>query len=88
MDAQAYPASLAAGHHDPYMFDSTHFENLLTENSTRLFVPDDQLQIKIVEVGHRGRYLAMRQEPWEFLVRDPGILSRLRIAHQISSSRV
>jgi len=54
MDAHAYPASLAAAPHDPYMFDTAHFESLLTENSTRLFVADDQLQIKIVEVGHRG----------------------------------
>ena len=58
MDAQTDTASLAAGH-NPYMFDSDHFEKLLTEHSERLFVGDHELQIKIVEVGHRGTRVRM-----------------------------
>lgn len=64
MEAHAYLASLAAAPHDPYMFDTAHFENLLTENSARLFVADDELQIKIVEVGHRGNDVS--QGSWEY----------------------
>jgi len=37
------------------MFDSAHFENLLTQHSERIFVADNELQIKIVEVGNRGK---------------------------------
>jgi len=54
MATPTYPASLAPTQCDPYIFDTAHFDNLLNQNSKRLFVPDDQLQIKVVEVGHRG----------------------------------
>ncbi|KAF1925389.1 uncharacterized protein M421DRAFT_240610 [Didymella exigua CBS 183.55] len=38
---------------DPYIFDTSHFENLLRENSERTLVSDDELQIKVVEVGNK-----------------------------------
>ncbi|KAF2111930.1 hypothetical protein BDV96DRAFT_580879 [Lophiotrema nucula] len=53
MAAPNYPASLAPSQSDPYVFDTAHFDNLLNQNSKRLFVADDQLQIKVVEVGYR-----------------------------------
>jgi len=55
MAAQTNPASLVTTNHNPYMFDSAHFENLLTQHSERIFVADNELQIKIVEVGNRGK---------------------------------
>ncbi|PMD19929.1 hypothetical protein NA56DRAFT_190843 [Hyaloscypha hepaticicola] len=38
---------------DPYAFDIAHYTRLLVENSKRLFVQDDQLWIKVMEIGHR-----------------------------------
>jgi hypothetical protein len=38
----------------PYIFDTNHFENLLSANSERTLVADDQLQIKLIEVGEKG----------------------------------
>jgi hypothetical protein len=43
-----------AGSHDPYTFDIAHFENLLSTQSGRIFVPDDRVQIKVIDVGQRG----------------------------------
>ena len=63
MDTKTYPASLAATSHNPYMFDSGHFENLLTENSNRIFVTDSEVQIKLVEVGNRGTSV-VRSRSW------------------------
>jgi hypothetical protein len=42
---------------DPYVFDSGHFDKLLSKNSKQRFVPNDELQIKVVEVGVRGELL-------------------------------
>jgi hypothetical protein len=38
----------------PYIFDTYHFEKLLSANSERTLVADDQLQIKLIEVGEKG----------------------------------
>jgi hypothetical protein len=38
----------------PYIFDTNHFENLLSANSERTLVSDDQLHIKLIEVGEKG----------------------------------
>lgn len=54
MAAQLYPTSLADQPSDPYIFDLGHFEDLLKANSERTLVPEERLQIKIVEVGHAG----------------------------------
>ncbi|OAL46041.1 hypothetical protein IQ07DRAFT_647681 [Pyrenochaeta sp. DS3sAY3a] len=53
MVSNSHPASLTEQPCDPYVFDTSHFEHLLNENSIRTLVPDDQLQIKLVEVGVR-----------------------------------
>ena len=50
--------SLADQTFDPYIFDTGHFEDLLQANFERALVPDDELQIKVIEVGHRGISLA------------------------------
>ena len=42
---------------DPYAFDIAHYTRLLVENSKRLFVQDDQLWIKVMEIGQRGSWL-------------------------------
>jgi hypothetical protein len=39
---------------DAYAFDVAHYTRLLVENSKRLFVHDDQLWVKVIEVGERG----------------------------------
>jgi hypothetical protein len=39
---------------DPYAFDIPHYTHLLEENSKRLFVQDDQVWLKVIEVGKRG----------------------------------
>lgn len=57
MAAQSHPMSLAAQPCDPYIFDTNHFENLLNANSDRMLVPDNQCQIKLIEVGNRGNSL-------------------------------
>lgn len=54
MASNPHPASLAEQPCDPYVFDISHFECLLNENSRRTLVPDNQLQIKLIEVGVRG----------------------------------
>ncbi|KAE9379782.1 hypothetical protein N431DRAFT_326685 [Stipitochalara longipes BDJ] len=40
---------------DPYAFDIGHYSRLLKENSKRLFVQDDQLWIKVIEIGERDK---------------------------------
>ncbi|KAH7378819.1 hypothetical protein BKA66DRAFT_466691 [Pyrenochaeta sp. MPI-SDFR-AT-0127] len=45
--------SLTSGPCDPYVFDTSHFENILNENSKRTLVPDEELQIKLIESGAR-----------------------------------
>ncbi|CAO2656258.1 Nn.00g050610.m01.CDS01 [Neocucurbitaria sp. VM-36] len=47
------PVALTEQPCDPYIFDTSHFENLLAENSKRTLVPDEELQIKLIEVGAR-----------------------------------
>ncbi|KAF2730345.1 hypothetical protein EJ04DRAFT_567846 [Polyplosphaeria fusca] len=43
----------AEGSYDPYTFDIAHFERLLSDNCGRIFVSDDEVQVKVIEVGHR-----------------------------------
>jgi hypothetical protein len=40
--------------YDPYTFDLAHYTHLLRNNSKRLFTQDDQLWVKVIEVGERG----------------------------------
>jgi hypothetical protein len=49
------PRSLPGQLCDPYVFDAAHFDDLLRANSERTFVQDDRLQIKLVEVGNKGK---------------------------------
>jgi hypothetical protein len=51
------PASLVDHQCDPYVFDTSHSEDLLRLNSERTFVEDGQLQIKLIEVGNKGMSL-------------------------------
>lgn len=51
------PASLADHACDPYVFDTCHFADLLSLNSEGTFVEDDQLKIKLIEVGNKSRSL-------------------------------
>ncbi|KAF1839682.1 hypothetical protein BDW02DRAFT_563735 [Decorospora gaudefroyi] len=51
MAATPRPLCLADQPCDPYVYDTAHFEHLLHSNSERTLVPDDQLQIKLIEVG-------------------------------------
>lgn len=49
------PTSLTEQTCDPYVFDTGHFENLLKENSKRTLVPDEELQVKLIETGATGK---------------------------------
>jgi hypothetical protein len=54
MIGQSNSSSLLRQPCDPYTFDLNHFESILTANSKRLFVKDDELQIKLMEIGSTG----------------------------------
>jgi hypothetical protein len=54
MPANARNTSVSNQPCDPYVFDTTHFQKLLSDNSKRALVPDDELQIKLIEVGATG----------------------------------
>lgn len=52
-----YPFSLSDC--NPYIYDSAYFDDLLRRHSKRLCVDDDELHIKIIEVGGaQGRSLS------------------------------
>ncbi|ORY06762.1 hypothetical protein BCR34DRAFT_571097 [Clohesyomyces aquaticus] len=48
-DWRDYPLSLAEC--DPYVYDLTYSDKLLQDHSKRLFVDDDELRIKVIEIG-------------------------------------
>ncbi|KAF2474441.1 uncharacterized protein BDR25DRAFT_122021 [Lindgomyces ingoldianus] len=62
-----YPQSLGVKNCDPYVFDTSHFEGLLGENAKRIFVPDNQLQIKLVEVGQKDWIFTTPAELHDYL---------------------
>ena len=51
---RAYPRSLHPERCDPYTFDVGHYEQLLQENSDRLFVANADIRIKVIEEGGKG----------------------------------
>ncbi len=49
-----YPQSLSPSICDPYTYDLVQYGRLLEENSSRLFVAEEEMRIKIIEVGLQG----------------------------------
>ncbi|KAF2129906.1 hypothetical protein P153DRAFT_385138 [Dothidotthia symphoricarpi CBS 119687] len=55
---------------DPYVFDTSHFEHLLNENTKRVFVADEQVQIKLIEVGVGDRFFKNAGDLDELIPQD------------------
>jgi hypothetical protein len=53
-DWQNYPLSVDPQFCSPYLFNTKYSTKLLSDNAERLFVSNDELHIKVVEVGIEG----------------------------------
>jgi hypothetical protein len=42
--------------HDPYIFPTNHYEAMLQENSSQIFISNDPIQIKVIEIGNAGMF--------------------------------
>lgn len=59
---QNYPLSVNTEFCSPYLFNTKYSANLFSDNVERLFVSNDEMHIKVVEVGVEGTFFGAKHD--------------------------